>query len=93
LQTELFDTKQLGENGVSIVLHPLSAHRAMVCLPSSYAFVAGAIPVWLTRCTACGCQAKAAATVYKALIQEGHAKNVTSLMQTRKELYECGVRV
>jgi len=60
-KTPLFSVTELGGVGVSMVLYPLSAHRAM---------------------------ARAAHEVYKAIIKDGHQKNVVSTMQTRDELYE-----
>ncbi len=60
-ETPLFTNSQLGGVGVSMVLYPLSAHRAM---------------------------AKAASTVYSAILKEGTQQTVIPIMQTRKELYE-----
>ena len=60
-KTPLFTKDELASVGVSAVLYPLSAHRAM---------------------------AKAAATVYEAILRDGHQKNVLDLMQTRAELYD-----
>jgi methylisocitrate lyase len=59
-KTKLFSQQELGDAGVSMVLYPLSAHRAM---------------------------AKAAATVYQSILDNGHQREVTDLMQTRDELY------
>jgi methylisocitrate lyase len=60
-KTPLFTKDELASVGVTAVLYPLSAHRAM---------------------------AKAAATVYEAILRDGHQKNVLDLMQTRAELYD-----
>jgi len=61
-ETPLYTNSQLGGVGVSLVLYPLSAHRAM---------------------------AKAASTVYSAILKEGTQQSVLPLMQTRKELYSA----
>ena len=58
--TPLFDTRELASQGVSMVLYPLTATRAMN---------------------------KAAETVYKAVLEQGHQRDVVELMQTREELY------
>lgn len=60
-ETPLYTQTQLGGVGVSMVLYPLSAHRAM---------------------------AKAASTVYSAILSTGSQETVVPLMQTRKELYD-----
>jgi methylisocitrate lyase len=60
-KTELFSKEELGANGVSMVLYPLSAFRAM---------------------------ARAAETVYRSILQDGHQRRVIPLMQTRAELYQ-----
>ena len=59
--TPLFDREELAEQGVSMVLYPLTATRAMN---------------------------KAAETVYKAVLDVGHQRDVVEQMQTREELYE-----
>ncbi len=59
--TPLYSKQELGEQGVGMVLYPLSASRAM---------------------------AKVAETVYAAIRQDGHQRNVIDLMQTRKDLYD-----
>jgi len=60
-KTPLFNTPELGECGVDIVLYCCGAYRAMN---------------------------KAALSVFEAIKNDGHQRNVIDIMQTREELYK-----
>lgn len=59
-KTPYFSAEELKGAGISMVLYPLSANRAM---------------------------SKAANTVYKSILANGHQKDVLDIMETREELY------
>ncbi|MFP2769963.1 methylisocitrate lyase [Oceanisphaera sp. KMM 10153] len=60
-KTPLFEQSELAEAGVSMVLYPLSAFRAM---------------------------SRAAETVYRQILSQGHQRSLLEQMQSREQLYQ-----